>query len=270
VPVVNNVLRLVKEDAYSESFTFQWKKFSNTQVDSVQNLDLTRKEILNKIQVVPEKVKGKFILDVGVGVGRHAEHFCEAGAYVVGIDLSNSVEQAEYNLRKYKNVVLIQADLFNLPFKKACFDLVYSVGVLHHTPDWKKGLESIAPFVKNGGVLSAWLYGMAFSRRDEWIPFTSKISKKTFLNFCYFIIRSRRKETGIDQNPTLLSRLIQLHFPHAVKHPNFERSLLALFDGYSPAYHDFLRSEDIESKMQELGFSCRKGQVEASCAGFKQ
>lgn len=270
IPVVNNVLRLVKEDAYSDSFTFQWKKFTNTQLDSAQNLDLTRKEVLNKIQVDPNQLKGKFILDVGVGVGRHAEHFCEAGAYVIGVDLSNSVEQAEYNLKKYKNVVLMQGDLFNLPFRINCFDLVYSVGVLHHTPDWRQGLEKIAPFVRKGGLLSVWLYGMGFGRRDEWIPYTSKIEKKLFLNFCNFLIKSRRKSTGTDQNPTYLNRLMQIHFPFAVHHPTFDRSLLALFDGYSPTYHDFLRSEDIEEKMKSLGFSCRRGQIEASCVGINQ
>lgn len=268
IPVVKRVPRFVGTDSYASSFSYQWRRFSRTQLDSEQHSDLTLRDLVSKLQLKPEFFRNKLVLDIGVGVGRHAEYFCKAGAYFIGIDLSESIVQAEANLRKYSNGVVCQADLFHLPFNPGVFDLVYSIGVLHHTPSWNSALSTISTLPRTGtGLLSVWLYGEAFSRRDEWIKFTKQFDKEVFLNLCEFLVGTHREVKIQNQLPSSLLRLVAQHFPFSVHHPNMERSVLALFDGYSPDFHAVTSSRKLADEMRLQGYSVRPGEVQASCIG---
>jgi SAM-dependent methyltransferase len=56
------------------------------------------------------------------------------------------------------------------------FDYAFSVGVLHHLPDPRAGFRSLATKVKDGGYLSAWVYG---AESNEWITrFVDPLRKK--------------------------------------------------------------------------------------------
>jgi 2-polyprenyl-3-methyl-5-hydroxy-6-metoxy-1,4-benzoquinol methylase len=73
--------------------------------------------------------------------GRHTKLAAEWGAKeVVGIDLGDGVESAFAATRNSTNAHIVQCDIFKLPFKKS-FDYAFSIGVLHHTPNPKKGLS---------------------------------------------------------------------------------------------------------------------------------
>ena len=86
----------------------------------------------------------------GCGTGRHAYFAAQYGAReVVALDLSEAVETARDNLAQFDNVHVVQGDLLRPPFRTAAqgggFDLVYSIGVLHHLPDPYAGLPRAAP-----------------------------------------------------------------------------------------------------------------------------
>ena len=95
----------------------------------------------------------KWVLDIGCGSGRFAEVALEAGAILVALDYSNSVDAALDNLRSYANFHIVQGDIYNLPFRKESFDYVYSLGVLQHTPNVKKALCSIPYCIKPKGKI---------------------------------------------------------------------------------------------------------------------
>jgi SAM-dependent methyltransferase len=80
------------------------------------------------------------------------------GARLVGVDLSAAVEKAAAVCATLPNVLIVQADLLDLPLAEQAFDLVYSIGVLHHTPDPRRAFHQIARCVKPGGRLAVWLY----------------------------------------------------------------------------------------------------------------
>jgi len=56
------------------------------------------------------------------------------------------------------NVHLFQADIFALPFRESTFDLAYSIGVLHHTPEPKEAFARVASTVRPGGKLAVYMY----------------------------------------------------------------------------------------------------------------
>ena len=93
------------------------------------------------------------------GSGRHSFHAAAAGAQVVAVDLGDAIDVARRNLPP--SVLTVQADAEALPFEPGSFDLVMSIGVLHHLPDTERALGSIARYAKPGGHVHVYLY---------WVP----------------------------------------------------------------------------------------------------
>jgi SAM-dependent methyltransferase len=103
--------------------------------------------------------KDKVVLDVGCGAGRLSRLTASYGAkYVVSVDLSGAVDEALELSKDYLNIHFLQASLFNLPLKIK-FDLIFSLGVLHHTPSPFLGFKSILKSLKVGGKVGIWVYG---------------------------------------------------------------------------------------------------------------
>lgn len=163
----------------ARNFGWQWTNF--TQED-----ERYAEQFLGWLQPVkPDFFRGKIVLEAGCGKGRHTKLAAEWGAReIVGVDLGEGVESAFELTKNLPNAHIVQADIFKLPFKQA-FDYAFSVGVLHHTPDPKKSFVSLAGKVKNGGHISAWVYG---AENNEWITrfvnpirtgFTSKLDQPT-------------------------------------------------------------------------------------------
>jgi SAM-dependent methyltransferase len=243
------VPRFVPDDGYVDSFSYQWHRFQTTQVDSAQQERLTETDLLHKTGLTPETVRGRLVLDAGVGVGRHAEVLAGWGAHVVGLDLSRSVDVAVANLARFPNAVVLQGDLMAPPFAPGSFDVVMSIGVLHHTPDTRRALESVARLVAPGGRLAVWVYAEGFARRKEWIPAASRLPRAAFLDWCAWAVDAAR---AAPDHPVLATMRQQL--PFAIHHPTAERSVLALFDGYTPTYHGVHTTAEVAGWVTALGF----------------
>lgn len=103
---------------------------------------------------------GKRVLELGCGAGSDLLRFAKAGARATGIDLSpRSASLAKTRLRLYNcqgNVLI--ADAEQLPFKTDSFDLVYSWGVLHHTPDTQQAIKEVYRVTKPGREICIMLY----------------------------------------------------------------------------------------------------------------
>jgi SAM-dependent methyltransferase len=263
--VVNHVPRFVPHDHYAGSFSFQWDAYQATQLDSAQNSNATAIELFDKASLNPELVKGKILLDAGVGTGRHSEVLAQWGAEVIGVDLSTSVDVAYGNLRRFENAVVLQANIGNLPFKPNSFDFISSIGVLHHTPDTKEYTSKLVPLLKDGGMLTIWLYSLRFARRKQWIPMTSTLPHAAFHDWCEWIIRWQRAQP---ENPFF--RAVSTLMPFRSDHVTFERSVLALFDGYTPVYHGVHAPDEVVKWFEEFGLTdIRLGVTETSVSGRK-
>lgn len=99
---------------------------------------------------------GLRVLDAGCGMGRWLHFARREGAEVVGMDLSPAIDVVAQ--REGDGVDLVQADLRWPPFAPADFDLVYSLGVVHHLEDPRVGVRSLAALVRPGGQLRLYVY----------------------------------------------------------------------------------------------------------------
>lgn len=101
---------------------------------------------------------GRVVLDAGCGAGRWAFAVQRRGARVVAVDLGRSIELAERSTRDTGRVACVQADVRDLPVRLGGFDLVYSLGVLHHVGPTEHAIRGLARAVRPGGVLLIYLY----------------------------------------------------------------------------------------------------------------
>lgn len=96
------------------------------------------------------------VLDAGCGMGRWLHFARQKGARVVGMDVSAAVEVAA--AREGLGADFVQADLRRPPFAPESFDLVYSLGVVHHLADPVAAVRTLAGLVKPGGGLRLYVY----------------------------------------------------------------------------------------------------------------
>ena len=100
------------------------------------------------------------VLEVGCGLGTDGAQFAKAGAHYTGIDLTDAaVELARQRFELFQLPGTFRvADAEHLNFPDHSFDLVYSHGVLHHTPDTAAAVREIHRVLRPGGKAVVMLY----------------------------------------------------------------------------------------------------------------
>src|SRR6266705_4557760 len=103
---------------------------------------------------------GARLLEVGCGMGTDLLQFARGGAKVTGVDLTpRSIEISRQHLSVYgERGDFAITDCENLPFADESFDIVYSNGVLHHTPDTALAVKAIHRVLRAGGQARVMLY----------------------------------------------------------------------------------------------------------------
>lgn len=161
-PVRNGIPRFVSESNYADNFGMQWNHFQKTQLDSFSGQSISADRFWLATNWSPNDMKGQWVLDAGCGAGRFAEVALKAGANVVALDYSSAVDACYANLKHYSNLHVVQGDIYAIPFVQGAFPLVYSLGVLQHTPDVAKAFAALPPMVQNGGKLCVDYYWKRF------------------------------------------------------------------------------------------------------------
>jgi len=144
----------------SESFGYEWLRYD-------VNLKKEDREVfLRDSQIPEEEFMDKIILDAGCGMGRYTRIAGNMGDEIIGVDLSQSILKAYQITRDNPFAHIVQGDVLRLPFREKQFDIIYSMGVLHHTPNAKKAFLNLTKFLRKGGFISIWVYGTAGKFHD--------------------------------------------------------------------------------------------------------
>jgi len=103
---------------------------------------------------------GLNVLEIGCGLGTDGAQFAEAGAKYTGVDLTEAaVDLARKRFELFNlDGTFRTADAENLDFPDNSFDLVYSHGVLHHTPETGKAIKEAHRVLRPGGRAVVMLY----------------------------------------------------------------------------------------------------------------
>jgi len=247
-PIVARVPRFVHHalDAHQarsrDSFGYEWTELYPEHGHSTPEWQAERDIFLEYTRTVPSDFRGKLVLDGGCGNGRYAKLANDWGATVVAVDISSAVEIASANLAERSGIDVVQADLFHLPFKPNTFDIVYSVGVLHHTPDAHGAFRAMQPLVKPGGFFSIFMHGQGnrvlYAVNRGLRAWTSKASYKATWRFSRVLTAMGKLLEKIPfAGPMLYIMGRQVLFFSPDQHNNF--------DHYSAGFTSFHRKEEI-------------------------
>ena len=251
-PIVGGVPRFVDSGEYASSFGRQWHWFRRTQLDSMSGRDESERMLAAATGWTAEDYRGRLVLDAGVGAGRFAEIAADKGAEVVGVDLSRAVDAAYQNIGGRPNVHLVQADIFALPFRPGTFDLAYSVGVLHHTPDPEGAFARVAAAVRKGGSLAVYLYaryGPAPRFSDLWRTITTRLPLGLLRMLSAFAIPGYYL-----YRVPVVGSVLGVVFPISL-HPDWRWRWLDTFDWYTPKYQWKHRYPEVLRWFREAGFT---------------
>ncbi len=156
-----NVDTLVVKDFGSE-----WSRFDQGSLSASERA----KMFDDYFHIFPwEKLPAKSVgVDIGCGSGRWAVLVAPRVGHLHLIDPSDdALSVAGKNLASVTNVSFRQASVDCLPFEEGSLDFAYTLGVLHHVPDTRQAIKSIARVLKPGAPLLIYLY-YAFEQRPWW------------------------------------------------------------------------------------------------------
>jgi SAM-dependent methyltransferase len=136
-----------------------------------------------------EHVEGRPVLEIGLGYGTLTEALARMGAEYHGLDIAaGPVEMARHRLAGVLGArpeQVQQGSALELPFPDASFDLVASIGCLHHTGDLFGAIQEVRRVLRPGGRLVLMVYNRRSLRRLVAAP--------------VWALRRRRDRAGADE-----------------------------------------------------------------------
>ena len=248
-PIVRSIPRFVTDEGnYSVGFGYQWNKHYRTQYDSYTGLNISEERFFNETRW-PRSMEGELILEAGSGSGRFTVQAASTGAMVVSFDYSSAVEANYRNNGHLDNVLIVQASIFEMPFRTDYFSRVFCIGVIQHTPDPGKAFSCLSKVLRPGGnvVVDAYRirpwYEMIFLTKYWVRPLTRRLPNDALYRFCEKWVTFWWGLTGIfvrlTGRRTLSWFLLIADYRGVLPLPdNLQRewSILDSFDMLAPAY----------------------------------
>lgn len=134
------------------SFAYEWRRFDRPPQEMEGNF-------WGYFQFYsPEFFKGKQVLEIGPGMGRHTYHLARWAAGVVAADLGPAIEITRKNTSSFSNVRYLRGDVYHLPFRPESFDFACAIGVLPCVPDPAAAFRALVRQVRPGGYVHVYVY----------------------------------------------------------------------------------------------------------------
>jgi SAM-dependent methyltransferase len=154
-----------------KGFGQEWSTFTQEGLSASE-----REEVFRKFfSLVDWSKKPERALDMGCGSGRWDILVAPLVGDLVAADASREALQVARRNVQSANVSFLESSPDTLPFPDGYFDLIFSVGVLHHVPDTEGAIRSLAKKLCHGGILLLYLY-YAFDNRPAWFRAIWKVT----------------------------------------------------------------------------------------------
>jgi SAM-dependent methyltransferase len=241
-PIVGGIPRFVGQE-HLASFGRQWNAYE------VAHDDEDRATFEAKTGIARASLAGLRVLDAGCGGGRYSKVAGEAGAIVRGVDHTTAVDKAAALCAHLPNVAFAQADLKRLPFEPQSFDVVFSIGVMHHDVDTRAVFDAVARLVRPGGRYAVWLY-----RKNQWWQerLNDALRRRSVRMPPDKLERWCRVGATLGGVPLVNKTLNKV--VNFSSHPAWENRLCDTFDWYAPAYQHHHTVEELCDWFRAAGF----------------
>ncbi len=161
-----------------------------------------------------------------------------------------TVEEGRRSSCSCANVAILQADLLDLPLMPEAFDFVFSIGVLHHSPDPRRAFAQVARKVKPGGQLAVWLYRKNVLPQ-EWVnsalrAVSTRLPARVLEPVCVGL--------GVLGGVPVLNKTLNKVFNFS-NHPDWTLRVCDSFDWYAPRYQSHHTIDELLRWFAEEGFT---------------
>jgi SAM-dependent methyltransferase len=137
-----------------ERFGYEWHTYAEVRPEYAEQFRRWT------VHLSPEDWRGKFFLDVGCGMGRNSfwpMTFGAAGGVAIDVD-QRSLASARRTLAPYPGVEVRERSAYAID-EDGRFDIVFSIGVIHHLEAPKRALAAMVKAAKPAGKVLIWVYG---------------------------------------------------------------------------------------------------------------
>lgn len=134
------------------SFGDEWSKFDQFSNEEIERIGDDYFDIVEL-----DQFSNAVVLDAGCGSGRWSKYLSGKVKFIEAIDPSSAVFVADKMLHN-KNARVTHASIDKIPFPDSSFDMVISLGVLHHIPNTQEALMKCVKKVKKGGICLIYIY----------------------------------------------------------------------------------------------------------------
>jgi arsenite methyltransferase len=268
------------------SFGYQWKQ--REAYDSEGSKDFSREWLVRRYGFASRPEMQRYfaerqcILDAGCGGGYSASLWLDSAwqgagtAQWFGADISEAIDVAQERLTGIPGLHFLQADVCQLPFAEKTFDVIFSEGVLHHTPSTEQALKSLVPLLRRRGEIMFYVYrkkGPIREFTDDYIrsivsalppeqasailrPLT-KLGQSLAELHAEVEVNEDIPYLGIKAGRYDVQRLIYWNFAKMFWNDklSFEENHLTNFDWYSPRYSFRQTEEEVRRWCAESGLS---------------
>jgi SAM-dependent methyltransferase len=232
------------------------------------------------------------ILDAGCGAGFATSawmdgSWSERGAHWVGLDISDAIDVAQERLAGYPGTHFVQGDVSSPPFRNGAFDLIFSEGVLHHTPSTERAFAALVPLLAPGGELMIYVYRRKAPIREFTDDYVRGLLADLSPEEAWDALRPLTRlgqalaelgtEVEVPADVPLLGiragrydvqRLLYWHVAKLFWNPEltFEENVHLNFDWYAPRYAHRHTEEQVRSWFGRAGLEITR--LDAQAAGF--
>ena len=134
-------------------------------------------DVMPRIDRIASRIDGKQVLEIGCGMGFDSVELMKRGAKLTATDLTPSaieLARRHFQIMELAPVDARVANVLELDFPDESFDVVYSIGVVHHTGDTPRALREIRRVLKPGG----WAVISHIYRRPSFFSMLSKVGQE--------------------------------------------------------------------------------------------
>jgi len=284
-PIVNGIPRFAPADdadqsQTSESFGYKWNRQTDWGLKPENQAVVwsTWKDFFGWSGPADLKplLEGTIMLEAGCSSGSAMKQFAEWPAELVAVDISNAIDACQKNFGGLPHVSFVQSDLNRLPFRDNVFDVVWSHGVLHHTPDTRESAAALVRHLKHGGLFICYIYRRKGPirefvddyLRDQWAPLPpadaweraealTELARSLAHLDTNVVIERDVPDLGITRGTFPIQRFVYQHVMKCFWNDglSFDDNVNVNFDWYHPRYAHRHTVDEVRGWLPDLGLS---------------